>query len=60
MDGEPAAVKPSQGKGLLEVTLPAGEHTLRVDFLETTVRRVGNGMSLVGAAIILVVFWLGL
>lgn len=59
VDGEPAAVKPSQGKGLMEITLPAGAHTLRVDFLETTVRRVGNVMSLVGAAIFLGVFWLG-
>jgi uncharacterized membrane protein YfhO len=60
VDGQPAAVEPSQGKGLLEITVPEGEHTLQVDFLETTVRRVGNMMSLVGAALLLGVFWLGL
>ena len=50
VDQERMTVSPSSGDGLLQIHLPAGEHSLRVDYHETVVCRVGDVLSLLGLA----------
>ncbi|NJN98317.1 MAG: hypothetical protein HC875_31630 [Anaerolineales bacterium] len=45
MDGQPAALGPVTERGLIGVTVPAGQHRLRLFFSETPVRRVANTIS---------------
>ncbi len=52
VDGAPVSIAPHPGSGLLDVALPAGVHTLRVDFGETPLRGWADLISLVA--------WLGL
>ncbi|MCX6043641.1 MAG: 6-pyruvoyl-tetrahydropterin synthase-related protein, partial [Chloroflexi bacterium] len=52
VDGTPISVVPHPGNGLLDVSLPAGLHTLRVHFGETPLRAFADLISLVA--------WLGL
>lgn len=58
LDGELTAVAPSQGTGLLQISLPAGDHVLLVEYGNTPVRRVGNAVSVVGMAVTAATAWL--
>ncbi|MBK9051954.1 MAG: hypothetical protein IPL78_13905 [Chloroflexi bacterium] len=50
LDGQPLTLQPSRPHGLLEMALPAGEHTLHLFFGTTGWRRLGMGVSLFAAA----------
>jgi hypothetical protein len=50
LDGQPLTVQPSRPHGLLQMSLPAGEHSLHIFFGSTGWRRLGIGLSLFAAA----------
>lgn len=52
LDGKPVAWRASEPHGLVAVQVPAGTHTLRLDWQETPLRQVANAVSLfaLGAA----------
>ncbi len=52
VDGVRIATTPHPGNGLLDVRLPAGEHTLRLHFGETPLRTLADSISIVA--------WVGL
>lgn len=52
IDGNPIPVKPHPGSGLMDVELPAGEHTLVLTFGGTPLRRAANTISILA--------WIGL
>jgi hypothetical protein len=52
VDGAPIATNPHPGNGLIDVRLPAGEHTLLLHFGETTLRTLADILSISA--------WLGL
>jgi hypothetical protein len=52
IDGQPAPVVPVTGRGLIGVTMPAGEHRLLLEFRETPLRWWANVISLVSLVII--------
>jgi hypothetical protein len=45
LDGAPLALQPHPGSGLIDVVLPAGEHTLSLRFQGTLLRRTANALS---------------
>ncbi len=56
LDGDDLAVE-GDGNGRLQVTVPAGRHTLSIFFGRTPVRWLADGLSVAG---LLVCLWLGL
>lgn len=58
VDGEPVAVRPQPGTGLLTVEVPAGEHELWLRFIDTPLRWMADLAS--AAAWLLLAFWVGL
>jgi hypothetical protein len=52
LDGTPLAISPHPGSGLIDLTVPAGEHTLELTFGPTPLRRLAEMISLLT--------WLGL
>jgi hypothetical protein len=52
IDGQPAALGPVTERGLIGVTVPAGQHRLRLFFTETPVRRVANTISVLALFIV--------
>ncbi len=58
VDGAPLAVEPAGTTGLIRLALPAGSHRVRLSFSETPLRRLADGLSLAGAALLaLTAFW---
>lgn len=47
VDGQPAEIGPFSERGLIAVSVPAGRHTLTLQFQETPVRQLANLISLV-------------
>jgi hypothetical protein len=45
LDGEPITLQPHPDNGLIDVALPAGEHTLSLTFQGTPLRRMANAIS---------------
>ncbi|MCK6625679.1 MAG: hypothetical protein L6R45_10955 [Anaerolineae bacterium] len=52
VDGQPAALGPVTERGLLGVTVPAGQHHLSLFFTETPVRHVANSISVLALLIV--------
>ena len=52
IDGLPMEVNPTVGEGLVSLTLPEGNHTVRIEYQETTTRKIGNALSLVAIIIL--------
>lgn len=52
IDGQPAAAHPFSERGLIAVEMPAGRHTLRLEFTETPLRRTANWLSLAALALL--------
>jgi hypothetical protein len=57
LDKAPTPVRPSARVGLLEVTVPAGDHTLSLDYADTPARRLGDGLTAVGIVVLLGLAW---
>jgi hypothetical protein len=57
VDGVSSLVGPSPGNGLLQIKVPAGEHTVEVEYHDTPVRSAGNVLSLLGMATLVVIAW---
>ena len=51
-NGQPIAISPSAGSGLIQLELPPGEQTISLNLKRTTVRAVAEGVS--GTAVLLV------
>ncbi|GAB4446556.1 MAG: hypothetical protein Kow0031_29180 [Anaerolineae bacterium] len=51
LDDVPVTVSPFSERGLVAVGIPAGEHRLRLAFVETPLRRVANAISLASLAL---------
>ncbi len=45
LDGQPVPIEPTAGQGRISVAVPPGEHTLRLRFGETPLRRLADGLS---------------
>jgi len=56
VDGQPAPVAPVTERGLVGVTMPAGEHRLLLEFRETPLRWWSNVISLVSLVFIVGLF----
>ncbi|MBI1880046.1 MAG: hypothetical protein HYR94_17815 [Chloroflexi bacterium] len=54
VDGQPAPLAPVTERGLIGVSLPAGQHQLRLAFGETPIRLAANGLSLIALIVIIV------
>lgn len=57
VDGKPVTVARSSQLGLVTVSIPPGEHRVRVWFGETPPRRWGRWLSVVGLGVLLVGLW---
>jgi hypothetical protein len=57
VDGQPAAVGPTDAIGLAGMTVPAGEHVMRLVFDATPLRRVATWVSLLALLGWLVIAW---
>ncbi len=53
VDGRPVAVRPSPGQGLLLADVPAGQHILVLEFVDTPVRQAGWTIAAVSLGILL-------
>ena len=54
VDGEPVATEPAKPTGLIRFTLPAGEHTVEARLTRTSPRLVGDILSLLSLAALVV------
>ncbi|MEZ4767820.1 MAG: 6-pyruvoyl-tetrahydropterin synthase-related protein [Caldilineales bacterium] len=57
VDGAPAATYPSGELGLVTVDLPAGQHTVHVEFGNTPARQAGAIISLLGVVAWIILVW---
>jgi len=57
VDGQPAEVNVIGPEGFMTVSVPPGDHTVRVWFGPTLARLVGSGTSLLGLALLVVIAW---
>ena len=55
IDGRPGAAEPSTPNGLINVTVPAGDHRVEVFWTRSTPRWIGEGISLASLAILAMV-----
>ncbi len=53
VDGRPVEITADPPDGLIGLTLPPGEHMVRLRFTATPVRRLGQALSLIAAALII-------
>ncbi|GIK41733.1 MAG: hypothetical protein BroJett011_55660 [Chloroflexota bacterium] len=53
VDGQPAPLAPVTERGLLGVTMPAGQHRLLLQFGETRLRQAANVLSLLAVAAVI-------
>jgi hypothetical protein len=58
LNGEPISLAPHPGSGLIDLSLPAGNHTLTLTFGETPLRRLADIISIVAWAGLVV--WVGI
>jgi hypothetical protein len=59
VDGQTVSVAPTSGQGLISFVVPAGRHTLTLQFTDTPPRTIGILISLVTlATTIIVAFWI--
>ena len=59
MDGRPVEITADPPNGLIGLTLPPGEHDVRLRFGSTPVRQVGAGLSLLALGSILALWFIG-
>jgi hypothetical protein len=57
VDGVSIPVGPSAGNGLVQVSLPAGEHSLEVEYHDTPVRASSDVLSLLGIVALAFLAW---
>ena len=55
-DNQPAPIAPVTERGLIGVTMPAGQHRLQLDFTETPLRWAADVVSLASLVIIVILF----
>ncbi|MDW8102144.1 MAG: 6-pyruvoyl-tetrahydropterin synthase-related protein [Anaerolineae bacterium] len=58
-NGRPIPVTPSPELGLITVTIPAGEHKVKIWFGDTLPRTIGKAISLAGVLLLLLLLWRG-
>jgi hypothetical protein len=54
VDGQPAPIKTGEDLGDIQIDLAAGSHEVRIDFLDTPIRRNAERVTLITFAIVLV------
>lgn len=59
LDDQPVDIEPRPGTGYVGVHIPAGTHSLRLEYVGTAVQNMGRALSLLGLAslVLLSVFW---
>jgi hypothetical protein len=57
VDGQPADVSPDPPNGLIGLTLPPGEHDVRLRFGPTPVRTAGAALAVAAMAAVLALLW---
>lgn len=57
VDGEPVPITPSDRYGLISLPVPAGEHTVEIDFGSTPLRKTAVFISYLSLAILLFIAW---
>ncbi len=59
VDGAPVEITPWGEQGLMQVQVPAGEHTVALRFEDTPVRTAGKALSLLALVGVAAVWWWG-
>jgi hypothetical protein len=52
LDGQPLNIQPHPETGLINFTVPSGTHTLAINFGNTPIRNVGDGITLVTLVVV--------
>ena len=55
INGEPVAITPSDGTGLITIPIPAGEHDINIQFKETPLRLFANLVSFLSLIALIVI-----
>jgi hypothetical protein len=58
VDGQNASISPEGPNGIIQMEVPAGEHTIDFYWRETMLRRIADWISLVGIIVVALLFFL--